>query len=287
MTRIALWIFTNLAIIVVVSIVMSLLGVNPSTMSGLLIMCALFGFGGSFFSLMISKWIAKRSMGCRVIEQPADQTERWLVDTVARQAQQAGIAMPEVAIFDSADMNAFATGPSRNNSLVAVSTGLLYGMSQGETEAVLGHEVSHVANGDMVTMTLLQGVLNTFVMFAARIIASIIDNFFRSDEDGEGLGMFAHMFVVIILEMLFGILAAIIINYYSRHREYRADEGGAELSSVDKMISALQRLQSSHESQMPSQMAAFGITGKKSLSELLMSHPPLDKRIDALRQRRS
>lgn len=287
MTRILLFLATNIAVLIVASIVMSLLGVDTQSMSGLLIFCAIFGFGGSFISLAMSKWIAKRSMGCHVIEQPKDQTEQWLVNTVSEQARRAGIAMPEVAIYDAPDMNAFATGPSRDNSLVAVSTGLLYNMSQDEIEAVLAHEVSHVANGDMVTMTLLQGVLNTFVMFAARIVANVVSNFFRSnDDDGEGLGMFAHMAVVIVLELTFGILAALVVNYYSRIREFKADEGGAQLSTKEKMIAALQRLKASHESQMPSQMAAFGINGKKSLSELMMSHPPLDKRIEALRNMR-
>ena len=284
MTRILLFLATNIAILIVASIVMSVLGVDSRSMSGLLFMCAMFGFGGSFISLLMSKWIAKRSMGCHVITNPKDQTEQWLVNTVAEQARKAGIAMPEVSIYDSPDMNAFATGPSRNNSLVAVSTGLLYSMSQDEAEAVLAHEVSHIANGDMVTMTLLQGVLNTFVMFAARIVANIVDNFFRSDDDGEGLGMFAYFAVVIVLEITFGILAAMIVNYYSRIREFKADEGGARLAGKEKMIAALQRLKSSHESEMPSQMAAFGINGKKSLSELMMSHPPLDKRIEALRR---
>ncbi|MGL5665238.1 MAG: protease HtpX, partial [Shewanella sp.] len=207
--------------------------------------------------------------------------------TVARQAQQAGIKMPEVAIYQSPEMNAFATGPSKDNSLVAVSTGLLYGMSQDEVEGVLAHEVSHVANGDMVTLTLIQGVVNTFVIFAARVVAGIINNFVSSnDEEGEGLGMFAYMAVVFVLDMLFGILASIIVAYFSRIREYRADEGAARLAGKHKMIAALERLRQGPESSaMPAQMSAFGINGKRSMAELMMSHPPLEKRIAALQTR--
>lgn len=287
MKRIFLLIATNLAVLLVASIVMSILGVNTSTMGGLLVFAAIFGFGGAFISLAISKWMAKKAMGCEVISTPRDSTERWLVDTVARQAQQAGIKMPEVAIYQSPEMNAFATGPSRDNSLVAVSTGLLYGMSQDEIEGVLAHEVSHVANGDMVTLTLIQGVVNTFVIFAARVVAGIINNFVSSnDEEGEGLGMFAYMAVVFVLDMLFGILASIIVAYFSRIREYRADEGAARLAGKHKMIAALERLRHGPESTaMPAQMSAFGINGKRSMAEMMMSHPPLEKRIAALQAR--
>lgn len=287
MKRIFLLIATNLAVLLVASIVMSILGVNTSTMGGLLVFAAIFGFGGAFISLAISKWMAKKAMGCEVITTPRDSTERWLVDTVARQAQQAGIKMPEVAIYQSPEMNAFATGPSRDNSLVAVSTGLLYGMSQDEIEGVLAHEVSHVANGDMVTLTLIQGVVNTFVIFAARVVAGIINNFVSSsDEEGEGLGMFAYMAVVFVLDMLFGILASIIVAYFSRIREYRADEGAARLAGKHKMIAALERLRHGPESTaMPAQMSAFGINGKRSMAEMMMSHPPLEKRIAALQAR--
>ncbi len=287
MKRIFLLIATNLAVLLVASIVMSILGVNTSTMGGLLVFAAIFGFGGAFISLAISKWMAKKTMGCEVITTPRDSTERWLLDTVARQAQQAGIKMPEVAIYQSPEMNAFATGPSKDNSLVAVSTGLLYGMSQDEVEVVLAHEVSHVANGDMVTLTLIQGVVNTFVIFAARVVAGIINNFVSSnDEEGEGLGMFAYMAVVFVLDMLFGILASIIVAYFSRIREYRADEGAARLAGKHKMIAALERLRQGPESSaMPAQMSAFGINGKRSMAELMMSHPPLEKRIAALQTR--
>jgi len=285
--RILLLIATNMAILLVASIVMSLLGVNTSTMEGLLVFAALFGFGGAFISLAMSKWMAKKTMGCEVITNPRDNTERWLVETVARQAKQAGVNMPEVAIYQSEELNAFATGPSKDNALVAVSSGLLYGMSQDEIEGVLAHEVSHVANGDMVTLTLIQGVVNTFVIFAARVVAGIIDNFVSSnDEEGEGLGFFAYMGVVFVLDMLFGILASMIVAYFSRIREFKADEGAAKLAGKDKMIAALERLrQGPAPGAMPAQMSALGINGKQSISELMMSHPPLEKRIAALRNR--
>ncbi len=283
--RIFLLIATNMAILLVASIVMTLLGVNTSTMGGLLMFAAMFGFGGAFLSLAISKWMAKKTMGCEVITTPRDNTERWLVETVASQAKQVGIKMPEVAIYQSAELNAFATGPSKNNALVAVSSGLLYGMTQDEIEGVLAHEVSHVANGDMVTLTLIQGVVNTFVIFAARVVAGIIDTFVsNNDEEGEGLGVFAYMGVVIVLDMLFGILASIIVAYFSRIREFKADEGAAKLAGKEKMIAALERLRQGPETgALPAQMSALGITGKRSMSELIMSHPPLEKRIAALR----
>ncbi|GIU53133.1 MULTISPECIES: protease HtpX [Shewanella] len=285
MLRIMLLIGTNLAILLVASIVMSLLGVSTSSMSGLLIFAAMFGFGGAFISLAISKWMAKKTMGCEVITSPRDNTERWLVDTVARQAEQAGIKMPEVAIYQSPEMNAFATGPSKDNALVAVSSGLLYGMTQDEIEGVLAHEVSHVANGDMVTLTLIQGVVNTFVIFAARVVAGIVNNVVANNsEDGEGLGMFAYMAVVFVMDMLFGILASMIVAYFSRIREFKADEGAAKLAGKHKMIAALERLKTGPEAgAMPAQMSALGINGKGSMAEFLMSHPPLDKRISALK----
>ncbi|MCE9684830.1 protease HtpX [Shewanella sp. AS16] len=285
MKRILLLVGTNLAVLLVASIVMSLLGVNTSSMTGLLVFAAIFGFGGAFISLAISKWMAKKTMGCEVITSPRDNTERWLLDTVARQAKQSGIKMPEVAVYQSPEMNAFATGPSKDNALVAVSTGLLYGMNQDEIEGVLAHEVSHVANGDMVTLTLIQGVVNTFVIFAARVVAGIINNVVASnDEEGEGLGMFAYMAVVFVLDMLLGILASIIVAYFSRVREFKADAGAARLAGKNKMIAALERLRQGPESgAMPAQMAAFGINGKRSMAEMLMSHPPLEKRIAALK----
>ena len=291
MKRILLFIATNLAVVlvlgVVLNIVFAVLGIDSRSTGGLLVFCAVFGFGGATISLLISKWMAKRSYGVQVIEQPRNEMEHWLVSTVQRQAQQAGIGMPEVGIYDSPDMNAFATGASRNSSLVAVSTGLMYSMNRDEAEAVLAHEVSHIANGDMVTLTLIQGVVNTFVMFFARIVANVISGFFSNDEEEEGGGMggIAYFVTVMILELLFGILASIIVMWFSRQREYRADEGGARLAGREKMIAALERLRHGHESQLEGSLAAFGINGKRQ-SELFMSHPPLEKRIQVLREHR-
>ncbi|MET1257343.1 protease HtpX [Aliikangiella maris] len=289
MKRVLLFIATNIAIVVVLSIVLSILGpalgLHPDSYASLLLFAAVFGFGGAFISLMLSKTIAKYSVGAQIIQQPSNSTERWLLDTVARQSKQAGIKMPEVAIYDSPEMNAFATGPSRNNSLVAVSTGLLQHMDQYEVEAVLAHEVSHVANGDMVTLTLIQGVVNTFVIFLARAIAGVINSALRGNNNqGEGLGGFAYYGIVIVLEIVFGILASIIVMWFSRQREYRADAGAAKLQNAHAMIAALNRLKSNHESQLEGTMTAFGIAGKKSRAEWFMSHPPIDKRIAALRQ---
>ena len=290
MKRVFLFLATNLAVMLVLSIVLSVLsswlGIDRQGMDGLLLMAAVFGFGGSFVSLLISKWVAKRSYGVQIIEQPRSEMEHWLLSTVTRQAQQAGIGMPEVGIYDSPEMNAFATGASRNNALVAVSSGLLYSMSRDEAEAVLAHEVSHIANGDMVTLTLIQGVVNTFVIFFARLVAGLISNFLRSDDEEEGAGMggLAYMATVFVLEMIFGILASIIVMWFSRQREFRADAGSAKLAGRDKMIAALERLRQGHEPQLEGTMMAFGINGKRSVSELFMSHPPLEKRIEALRQ---
>jgi heat shock protein HtpX len=280
MKRIGLFLVTNLAIMLVLGIVLSVLqsylGLTPNGTASLLLMCFVFGMGGSFISLAISKWMALRSTGAQVIEQPRSPTEIWLVDTVKRQAREAGIGMPDVAIYDSPDVNAFATGMSRNKALVAVSTGLLNSMSREEAEAVLAHEVTHVANGDMVTLTLIQGVLNTFVMFFARIIASAI-----GDRDR---GALAHFAIVMILQMVLGVLASLVVAWFSRQREFRADAGGASLAGREKMIAALERLKNSHESTLQGQLTAFGINSeKRSMSELFMSHPPLEKRIEALR----
>ncbi|MEG3190729.1 protease HtpX [Lysobacter sp. D1-1-M9] len=282
--RVGLFLATNLAVLALVSIVMAVFGLNPGTNAGLLVMAALFGFGGSFISLMLSKWMAKRGTGAQVIEQPRNEAEQWLVSTVRRQAQAAGIAMPEVAIFDAPEINAFATGPSRNNSLVAVSTGLLRLMSRDEAEAVLAHEVSHVANGDMVTMALIQGVLNTFVIVLARVVGRVIDGYLNGGRDGApGIGYFV---IVFVLDMIFGLFASMIAMWFSRHREFRADAGAANLAGRDKMVSALQRLSRTYgESTLPKQIAAFGISGgvAHGLKRLLMSHPPLEERIQALR----
>ena len=282
--RIALFLATNLAVLALVSIVMSVFGLNPATNAGLLVMAALFGFGGSFLSLAISKWMAKRTTGAHVIEQPRNESEQWLVSTVRRQAEAAGIKMPEVAVYDAPEINAFATGPSRNNSLVAVSTGLLRAMNRDEAEAVLAHEVSHVANGDMVTMALIQGVLNTFVIVLARVVGRVIDGYISGGRDGApGLGYYA---IVFVLDMVFGLFASMIAMWFSRYREFRADAGGASLAGRDKMIAALERLSQTYgESTLPKQVAAFGISGGvgHGLTKLLMSHPPLAERIQALR----
>lgn len=283
--RITLFLLTNLAVLALVSIVMSIFGVNPSTFGGLLVMAALFGFGGSLISLLMSKWTSKRFSGAHVIEQPRNEVERWLVDTVARQAQAAGIGMPEVAIYDAPEINAFATGANRNNALVAVSTGLLRSMDKDEAEAVLAHEVAHVANGDMVTMALLQGVLNTFVIVLARVVGRVVDGYLSGGRDngGGGLGYFA---VVFVLDMVFGLFASMIAMWFSRHREFRADAGGAALAGREKMIAALQRLaQNQGANTLPKQIAAFGISGAMGfgLRRLLLSHPPLEERIAALR----
>ncbi len=280
--RLFLFLATNLAVLALVSIVMSLLGVNPRSFGGLLVMAALFGFGGSIVSLLMSKWIAKRTTGAHVIEQPRNEVEQWLHATVRRQAEAAGIGMPEVAIYDAPEINAFATGANRNNALVAVSTGLLRSMDRDEAEAVLAHEVSHVANGDMVTMALLQGVLNTFVIVLSRLVGRVIDGYL-GNRDGYGIGYYVSVFV---LDMVFGLFASMIAMWFSRHREFRADAGGAALAGRPKMIAALERLSRTYgESSLPKQVAAFGISGGvgHGLRRLLMSHPPLEERIAALR----
>jgi len=288
MKRIFLFLVTNIAVVLTLSVVASVLGINQYiTAQGidfgaLLMFAAVFGFGGAFISLPISKWSAKMAVGAQVIEVPRNSAEYWLVDTVKRQAQAAGIGMPEVAIYDSPEVNAFATGMSRNNALVAVSTGLLERMTREEAEAVLGHEVSHVANGDMVTLTLIQGVLNTFVIFLSRAIGYFVDRVVLKNQEGPGLGYFLTH---IVLEILFGILASIVVMWFSRQREFRADAGGARLAGRGKMIAALQRLQSlQEESHLPEKVAAFGIKGgKPGWMALFSTHPPLEQRIEALR----
>jgi len=287
MKRIFLFLATNIAVILVLSVVARLFGVDQylaaqgGNLGGLLVFAAIFGFGGALISLAISKWMAKRSMGVRVITQPANATEQWLVSTVRAQAEQAGIGMPEVGIFDSPQPNAFATGARRDAALVAVSSGLLRAMNQKEVEAVLAHEVSHVANGDMVTLTLIQGVVNTFVIFLARVIGGLVDR----REDGRGIGYFA---TVMIAQFVLGILASMIVMWFSRQREFRADEGGARLAGTTNMIGALERLKAGQPQPLPAQMAAFGIAGGmgSGLKRLFMSHPPLDERIEALRTAR-
>lgn len=286
MRRIGLFLATNFAIVIVLgvflNIIMPMFGISLGNTSGLLVFCAVFGMGGSFISLQLSRWMAKRSTGAQVITNPSTPMERWLVQTVQQLSQKANIPMPEVAIFQSSSINAFATGASKSKSLVAVSTGMLQQMSQDEQEAVLAHEIAHIANGDMVTMALIQGVLNTFVMFLARIIASAISNFLSRGESNGGLGGLAYFGVVIVLEMVLGILASIIAMWYSRQREFRADAGSAKLVGAPKMIAALERLKQSSEPELDGQLVAFGINGKRS--EMFASHPSLEKRISALRQ---
>ena len=276
MLRIVLFLATNIAVLIMAAIamyVLTALGFIPpnAPYTQMLIWCALFGFGGSIFSLAISKWVAKKSTRARVIETPSNETERWLLSTVERQAKAAGIGMPEVAVYDSPDPNAFATGMFRNNALVAVSTGLLRLMSKSEAEAVLGHEVSHVANGDMITLTLIQGVLNTFVLFIARIIASQFDR--------------GRFLIYMALQLAFGVLASMIVAWFSRRREFRADAGGAQLESPAAMASALNRLRTMRDapSQLPDNMTAFGIRGEGML-KLMATHPPLEERIARLQQ---
>jgi heat shock protein HtpX len=287
MKRILLFLATNLAIMVVLSLVVQVLGLDRylhaqgGSLGGLLAFAAVFGFGGSFISLAISKWMAKRTMGVQVIEQPRNSSEQWLMDTVRRQAQAAGIGMPEVGVFESPEPNAFATGASRNKALVAVSSGLLQRMNQNEVEAVLGHEISHVANGDMVTLSLIQGVVNTFVIFLSRIVGNLVDRTFFRSENGRGPAYFVS---VIVSEIVLGILASMIVMWFSRRREFRADHGGANLAGRQNMIGALERLKAAHEP-LPQQFAAFGIAGGDGpggIKRLFMSHPPLSERIAAL-----
>jgi heat shock protein HtpX len=291
MKRILLFVLTNIAILLVLSVTLRLLGVDRILneqgtgldIQSLLVFSAVIGFGGSFISLLMSKWLAKRGTGAHVIEVPANPTERWLVDTVQRQAQNAGISMPEVAIYDAPEINAFATGWNKNAALVAVSTGLLNNMSQDEAEAVLGHEVSHVANGDMVTLALVQGVVNTFVIFLSRVIGYLVDRIVFKVERGHGPAFFITS---LIAQLVLGVLASMIVMWFSRHREFRADHGGATLAGRNKMIAALQRLQMNYGQapQLPDQVKAFGISGitGEGLKRLFMSHPPLEERIAAL-----
>jgi heat shock protein HtpX len=287
-SRIALFLLANFGVLAVLSVSMRLLGVDAYLanqgglfqLNGLLLMAAIMGFAGSFISLAMSKMMAKRAMRVQVIETPRSEAEGWLLAVVRRQASQAGIGMPEVGIFESPSMNAFATGMNRNDALVAVSTGLLNKMSRDEVEAVLGHEVSHVANGDMVTMGLLQGVLNTFVIFFSRLVGIMIDRVVFRIERGIGPGFWIGS---IVAEIVLGILAAIIAAWFSRYREFRADAGGAELAGRGSMVAALERLRRAHDKpDLPGEMAAFGINSKSVLGALLSSHPPLEKRIERL-----
>lgn len=293
MKRIFLFILTNIAVIAVGSIVLRLIGFDgimaqnniDLNLKGLFLFALVFGFGGAFVSLLISKWMAKRSMGVQIIESPQNNQERWMLEVVERQAKIVGIKMPEVGIFNSDDINAFATGARKNSALVAVSTGLLRSMTQKEAEAVIGHEMSHVANGDMVTMTLLQGVVNTFVIFFARIIGHFVDRVILKNENGHGIGFFIASFVA---EIALGFLASAITMWFSRRREFIADTGGADLVGKEHMIAALERLKIGHAPEpMPEQLAAFGINNNimSGFKKYFMSHPPLDDRIEALRNR--
>jgi heat shock protein HtpX len=288
MKRIFLFVVTNLAVLALLSLIIFIVeqafGVRLARggLGGLLVFAAIFGFGGALISLALSKWTAKRMMGVRIITAPQSEVERWLVGTVKRLADQAQIGMPEVGIFDADEMNAFATGARRNAALVAVSSGLLRSMSRAQIEAVLGHEITHVANGDMVTLALLQGVLNTFVIFLARIIGGIVDRaLFKNEREESGIGFFL---TTMVAQIVLGILASMIVSWYSRRREFRADRGGANLAGTGSMISALQVLKQSHGEPMPPQMQAFGINtgGTGGFMRLFMSHPPLDERIAAL-----
>ena len=294
MKRIFLFVATNIAVLLVLSITANILikafGVEDMpgglNLQALIIFAAVLGFGGSFISLAMSKWMAKRATGAQVIEQPRNSTEQWLFETVRRQAKQAGIGMPEVAVYNAPDINAFATGMRRDSALVAVSTGLLQAMDQDEAEAVLGHEITHVANGDMVTLALIQGVLNTFVIVLSRVIGYFVDRVLLKNDRGVGIGFFVTS---IAAQIVLGILASMIVMWFSRQREFRADAGGAKLAGRDKMIAALERLKAAHEpAQLPDQMAAFGISGRRDggWKRLFMSHPPLAERIVALQQGR-
>ena len=294
MKRTLLFVATNIAVLLVLSISASILvrmlGIQEMpgglNLQSLVIFAAVIGFGGSFISLAMSKWMAKRATGATVIEQPRNSTEQWLIETVRRLAKQAGIGMPEVAVFEAPDVNAFATGMSRDSALVAVSTGLLNAMDKDEAEAVLGHEITHVSNGDMVTLALIQGVLNTFVIVLSRVVGYFVDRVILKNERGAGIGFFVSSLVA---QIVLGILASMIVMWFSRQREFRADAGGAKLAGRDKMIAALNRLKAMHEpAQLPDQMAAFGISGAPAggFKRLFMSHPPLDERIAALKQAR-
>jgi len=295
MKRILLFVATNIAVLFVLSISASILirvlGIQEMpgglNLQALVIFAAVIGFGGSFISLAMSKWMAKRATGATVIEQPRNSTEQWLIETVRRLAKQAGIGMPEVAVYEAPDVNAFATGMSRDSALVAVSTGLLNAMDKDEAEAVLGHEITHVSNGDMVTLALIQGVLNTFVIVLSRVVGYFVDRvLLKNDRDSGGIGFFVSSMVA---QIVLGVLASMIVMWFSRQREFRADAGGAKLAGREKMIAALNRLKAMHEpAQLPDQMAAFGISGSPAggFKRLFMSHPPLDERIAALKQTR-
>ena len=288
MMRILLFLATNFAVLlllgIILNVVLPMFGIQLGNTGALLVIAAVWGFGGAFISLALSKWMAKRSMGVEVITQPRNEAEAWLLNTVRRQAEASRIKMPEVGVYEAPEINAFATGMNKNNALVAVSTGLLRSMQREEVEAVLAHEVSHVANGDMVTMALIQGVLNTFVILLARLVGRAIDSWISGDED-EGPS-FAYYIIVFVLDIIFGIIASVIAMWFSRYREFRADAGGANLAGKQKMIAALERLAQSYgQTTLPNEVRAFGISGgvAHGFKRLFMSHPPLAERIAALR----
>jgi heat shock protein HtpX len=293
MLRIVLFLLTNLAIMLVLSVVASIFGLDRwayshtgINLAGMLVFCALFGVGGSLISLLLSKTMAKMSVGAQVIAQPRDASEQWLFNTVAQHAKNAGIGMPEIAVYEAPEMNAFATGASRNHALVAVSTGLLQSMNRDEVSAVLGHEISHVANGDMVTLALIQGVVNTFVMFLARVLGSVIDNAISGNRDNrEGSYGIGYFVITMVLQMVLGVLATMIVMWFSRWREFRADAGGAQLGGRANMISALRTLSGDHgDTGLPKALVAFGIAGDSGVARLFMSHPPIAERIAALQK---
>ena len=287
MKRVFLFVVTNLAVLLVLSIVARLAGFagDPGQMTSLLIFAAIFGMGGAFISLLLSKWTAKHAMGVQVITQPQSDAEQWLVNTVGNLARAANIGMPEVGVFDSPQPNAFATGARKDAALVAVSTGLLRSMKRDEVEAVLGHEITHVSNGDMVTMALLQGVLNTFVIFLSRVVGSVVDRAVFGQRDNDRGGGIGYFVTVMVLQVVFGVIASLIVCAFSRWREFRADAGGAHLSGREKMIGALEALKAANPEALPQQMRAFGIAGDaaRGLAALMRTHPPLDERIAALR----
>ncbi|WP_426285154.1 protease HtpX [Luteibacter sp. E-22] len=293
--RIALFVATNLAVIVLLTSVCHVLGIDQWAaqrgmgIGGLIVFASVFGMGGAFVSLAISKWMAKMSTGAKVITEPRNESERWLLETVRRHAEKAGIGMPEVAVYDAPEMNAFATGMSRNNALVAVSTGLLQQMDREQVSAVLGHEIGHVANGDMVTLTLIQGVLNTLVIVLARVVGRVVDSWLSGGRDRDGEGGMGYFVVVMVLQIVFGLFASIIVMWFSRWREFRADAAGANLAGRASMISALQRLSANHgDTTLPQTIQAFGISGHLAtgLKRLFMSHPPIEERIAALQNAR-
>lgn len=284
MIRIILFLLTNLAVMFIFSLILNLTGIQSNTIYGLLTMAFLFGFSGSIISLILSKWIALRSVNGKIISNPKNEIECWLINTIREQSIKKGIIMPQIAIYDAPDINAFATGARRNSALIALSTGLLENMTRDEAEAVIAHEISHISNGDMITMTLVQGVVNTFVIFISRILSQIISNILSNNKnENEGKNSFIYFLISTCLELIFGILASIITMWFSRHREFYADASSAKLVGRDKMISALNRLKTSHEPQESDSMIAFCINGKtKSFLQLFASHPSLEKRIQAL-----